>query len=120
MYATWVEDPLNRSTSENILINFLPYITEEIINMLLTQICGAVEPIGGENTHLKVQNLACGVWGMEGVDEGGAVVPLEVVGDEVVELILENVEVALLQHPLMITLIKLFFCSGHCCCAVFP
>ena len=62
--------------------------------MLLTQIGCTVEPIGAENAHFHVQDLARGFGGVESVDEGGAVVPFEVVCYEVVELILNYVEVA--------------------------
>jgi len=96
---TRVEDPLNRPASEDILvvpneIDLLPHIAEEIINSVLTQIGCTLEPIGAENTHFYVQDLARGVGGIERVDEGSAVVPLQVVGHNVVKLILNDVEVA--------------------------
>jgi len=97
--CTSVEDPLNRPASEDILvvpneIDLLPHIAEEIINFLLTQIRCTLEPIGAENTHFYLHDLAGGVGGIKRVEEGGAVVPLEVVGYNVVQLILNDVEVA--------------------------
>lgn len=83
---TRVEDPLHRSASEDVFVvqdelHFLPHIAEEVISVVLAQINGAVEPIGAENSHGEMQNptFLTGGIGMESVDEGGAVVPFEVV-----------------------------------------
>lgn len=60
--------------------------------MALTQIVGAVEPIGAEDTHLQLSGSALSV-GVQGVEEGGAVVPLQVV-KELTQLVLNYVEVS--------------------------
>lgn len=92
-----VENPKDRPLGNNILIipneiDFLPDITEEAIDMLLTQIVGTIEPVGSENAHLDLGGSTLSV-GVESIEEGGAVVPLEVV-EEVAELVLDDVEVA--------------------------
>lgn len=69
--AFWRQHPRNE-------INFLPHIAEEIINEALPNVGCAVEPIGGENSHRKMPDLALFV-GIKSVVKGGAIVPLQVV-----------------------------------------
>lgn len=85
-YITCEEDPLDRSASENVLIvddevDFLPHIAEEVINIMLAEIGGAVEPIRAENSDGEMQNLTflARRIGIESVDVGGAIVPFQVV-----------------------------------------
>lgn len=81
---TCVEDPVDRSLSEDIFIvpdevNLLPHITQETIDVALTQISSTIKPIGPENADREMQGPAFSV-GVQGVDEGGTIVPLQVVG----------------------------------------
>lgn len=73
-------------------LDLLPDIAEEAIDMLLAEVIGTVEPIGAENADVEVVGLALARV-VEGVVEGGAVVPLEVV-EEGAELVLDDVEIA--------------------------
>lgn len=59
--------------------------------MALTEIVGAVEPIRAEDTDLQLSGAALAV-GVQGVEEGGAVVPLQVV-QQLSQLVLNYVEV---------------------------
>ena len=54
---------MNRPLGFNIFIipneiNFLPHIAKEAIDMALTQIFGSIEPVGSENTNLKLSGRA--------------------------------------------------------------
>lgn len=96
-FYTCVEEPVNRSLSEDVLIvpdkvDLLPHIAEEPVHVALTQISGTVEPIGPENAHLKMQDPAFPI-GVQGVDVGGAIVPFQVVL-ELPQLVLDDVEVS--------------------------
>lgn len=87
---------MNRPFGLNILvipdeIDLLPDIAKEAIDMALTKIIGSIEPIGSENTHLELSRRAS-LGGVQSVEEGSAVVPLEVVED-VAELVLDDVEI---------------------------
>lgn len=92
------EDPLNGSSSEDILvvpneINFLPNIAEEIINILLTKVISTVEPVRAENANLEVDDFASLIEWLESVVKRRAVVPFEVIFEDA-ELVLDDVEVA--------------------------
>lgn len=92
-----VESPMNRAFSFNILIvpdevDLLPDIAEEAVDFTLAEIVGAVEPVGAENADLELGGGAL-ARGIEGVEEGGAVVPLQVVED-VAQLVPNYVKVA--------------------------
>ena len=61
--VTSVEEPMNRSLGFNIFIipneiNFLPDIAKEAVDMALPEIFGSIEPIGSENTDLKLSRRA--------------------------------------------------------------
>lgn len=95
-----VEDPVNRAFGEDVLIvpdevNLLPDIAQEAINVLLAEIVSAIEPIRAEDADVEVDGAAF-AGGVEGVKEGGAIVPLEVVEGEADggELVLDDVEIA--------------------------
>lgn len=70
-----------------------PHVAEEAIDGLLAKISGTVEPVRAEDADLELIGAA-GAGGIEGVKEGGAVVPLEVVEGRPVELVAHDVEVA--------------------------
>ena len=74
-------------------VNLGPHITEESIDVLLAEVGGAGEPIGAQDADVELRGAA-GQWRGESVEEGGAVVPLEVVERWAVELVLDDVEVA--------------------------
>lgn len=100
--GTSVEDPVNGPFSDNVLvvpneIHLLPNIAKESADATLAKIGGAVEPSGAENADLQLGRAAG--WGsrVEGVDEQGAIVPLEVVEDAIVELVPNDVEVATIR-----------------------
>lgn len=61
--------------------------------MLLTEVVGAVEPVGAENANLEMDDFAGFVEGFEGVVKGGSIVPFEVVFEHT-QLVLNDVEVA--------------------------
>ncbi|RYR61136.1 hypothetical protein Ahy_A04g018263 isoform C [Arachis hypogaea] len=74
-------------------ISLLPNIAEEIVNILMTKKSSAVKPVGAENANIEMYHLAGGVEWVEGVVEGGAIVPFKVVGEDT-QLVLDDVEVA--------------------------
>lgn len=93
-----MKDPSNRSLGDHILIipeklNLLPGIAQEPINVLLPEVVGTIEPVWPEDAHLKLDSPAPARL-IEGVVEGGAVVPLQVVQWSAAELVLNDVEVA--------------------------
>lgn len=77
---------MDRPIGINVLIvryevGLLPNIAQETtVHEAPTHIPGSVEPIGSENAHFNVDGFALS-GGVQCVDKGGAVVPLEVVGD---------------------------------------
>lgn len=74
-------------------VNLGPHVAEEAVDGLLTEVGGAVEPVGAEDADPDLDGAA-GTRGVEGVKERGAVVPLEVVKGRAVELVAHDVEVA--------------------------
>lgn len=73
MASTSVKHPTNRPVGEDILVisnevHLLPDIAEEAIHAALTQIGGAVQPIGAEDTDLHLGRGALSV-GVQGVEE---------------------------------------------------
>lgn len=96
MNCTCVEEPVNRSFSEDILVvpnevDLLPHVAEETINVALAEVGCALEPVGAENTHREMHNPALLV-GIPSVDKGGAIVPLQV-ENQLPQLVLDYVEV---------------------------
>lgn len=73
-------------------INLLPDIAEEAVDMSLTQIVGTLQPIRAQNPNIQLRGATVG-GGIEGVEEGGAVVPLQVVEEVIGQLLLYDVEV---------------------------
>lgn len=96
MLHTSVEDPMNRSSSDYILvvsneIGLLPYVTEEAVDLSLTDVGGTVKPIRAKDSNFQLSGGALAI-GIEGIEEWCTVVPLEVVLD-VSELMLDDVKV---------------------------
>lgn len=100
---------MNRPFGDNILIvpnevHLLPDIAMESVEVALAQVIRAIDkPVRAENPNFKLCDTAGMIMGGgrvaavgEGVDEGGAVVPLEVIDDGVSapELVANDVEVA--------------------------
>lgn len=88
---------MNRPFGEDVLVvpnkvHLLPNIAEEAIYVALTQIVGTVQPVWAENSHLQLSGTALAL-GVECVEEGGAIVPLQVV-ENITQLVLYDVEVA--------------------------
>lgn len=97
MCHTCVKDPKDRPLGSNILIirnevGLLPSIAKEPIYVSATQIIGSVEPVGSENTHFYLDGSTLS-GGVQCVEEGGSIVPLEVVEDRT-QLVLDDVEVS--------------------------
>lgn len=97
-WLTGEEDPLDGSSSEDILVvgdevDFLPDVAEEGVDILLAEVVSALEPVGAENANGEVDDFAGFVEGLERVVKRGSVVPFEVVS-EYAQLVLNNVEVA--------------------------
>lgn len=88
---------MNRALGDDILIipnetKLLPHVAEKAVDSHLAEVLGAVEPIGAENSDFELRGAAR-FGGIESVEEGGAVIPLEIVQNRA-ELVLYNVEVA--------------------------
>jgi hypothetical protein len=95
--CTCVEDPMNRYFSEDILVvpnevDLLPHVAEETINVALAEVGCALELVGAENSYREMHNPTLLV-GIPSVDEGGAIVPLQV-KSQLPQLVLDYVEVA--------------------------
>lgn len=88
---------MNRALGDDVLVipnetKLLPHVAEKSVDALLAEVFGAVEPIGAEDSDIEL----CGAarfGGIERVEEGGAIVPLEIVQNRA-ELVLYDVEVA--------------------------
>ena len=76
-------------------IHLLPDITEEPIDLFLTQIVGSVEPVRAENSDLKVFGFTLLV-GIQCVEEGSAIVPFQVV-ETLSQLVLYDVKVSTIR-----------------------
>lgn len=93
-----VEDPAHGALGGNVLVvpdevDLGPGVAEESVDVLLAEVGGAAEPVGTEDADVELRGAA-GEGGGEGVEEGGAVVPLEVVERGAAQLVLDDVEVA--------------------------
>lgn len=91
---------MNRSLGDNILVipnevDLLPNIAEETIHLFLTQVVCSIEPIGSKNTNLKMRS-ATGLIFVQGVDEGGSIVPFQIV-EKLAQLFSYDVEVSTLD-----------------------
>lgn len=82
-YITCVENPMNGSFRDNILIipneiNLLPDVADKPVDAFLAEVNGAVKPIGTENSDFQLSRAAL-LFGIESVEKRCAVVPFDIV-----------------------------------------
>lgn len=73
-------------------LSLFPHITDKAVNGLPAEVGSAVEPVRAEYPDVEVDGAAAAI-AVEGVVEGGAISPLEVV-QQLAQLVLDDVEVA--------------------------
>lgn len=74
-------------------VNLLPDVAKEAVDRLLTQISGSVQPVGPENSNIDLCGATLSGGIIEGIEEGGTIVPFKVEKQLLAQLVSNDVEV---------------------------